>query len=80
MTVETINCSSNGCSHSSSCSCSISSWFIAVFFILDRVLLESSKDDAQAKKVYQKSLKQFNSLIHKQEQLLRGALYSMMWF
>jgi len=36
------------------------------------LLLESSKEDVQAKKVYQKSNKQFVSLIHKQEQLLRG--------
>jgi len=38
----------------------------------DRSLLEASKEDTQAKKVYQKSNKQFVSLVHKQEQLLRG--------
>jgi len=41
----------------------------------DWVLLEATKDDAQAKKIYQKSNKQFVSLVHKQEQLLRG-MYS----
>jgi len=42
--------------------------------IRNTVSLESSTGDAQAKKVYQKSHKQFVSLVHKQEQLLRGML------
>ena len=33
---------------------------------------EADKNNSQLKKAYDKSLKQFNSLVRKQEQLLRG--------